>query len=121
MKKFVFSLNVLYEVKKAQKERLQTELAAAEAIYRAAVERKAELEKTLEERKEEFEARASAGMHGTRASEGHAVIRGDQNAQGGPEESRKALREANQRRNELVSVFKKSGLDKLDDSSTPNT
>jgi len=115
MKKFVFSLNALYEVKKAQKDRLQTELAAAEAIYRAAVERKADLERTLEERKAEFEAKASEGMT-VGDLKGYAVYFEEmqERIKAAGREVDRALREANQRRNELVSVFKEiKVLDKL--------
>lgn len=107
MKKFVFSLNALYEVKKAQKDRLQTELAAAEAIYRAAVERKAGLEKTLEDRKDEFETKASDGMT-VSDLKGYAVYFEEmqERIKAAVKEVDRALREANHRRNELVSVFK---------------
>jgi flagellar FliJ protein len=107
MKKFVFSLNALYEVKKTQKDRLQTELAAAEAVHRAAVQRKDELERTLEDRKDEFEAKASGGMT-VSDLKGYAVYfeeMQDRIKAAGKEVDR-ALREVNQRRNELVSIFK---------------
>ena len=107
MKKFVFSLNALYEVKKTHKDRLQTELAAAEAIYRAAIERKADLEKTLEDRKNEFETKAADGMT-VGDLKGYAVYFEEmqERIKTAGKEVDHALREVNQRRNELVSVFK---------------
>jgi flagellar FliJ protein len=107
MKKFVFSLNALYEVKKAQKDRLQTELAAAEAVYRAALERKTELEQTLEDRKDEFETKASGGMT-VSDLKGYAVYFEEmqERIKAAGKEADRALREVNQRRNELVAIFK---------------
>ena len=107
MKKFVFSLNALYDLKKTQKDRLQAEFAAAEAAYRAAVERKANLEKTLDDKKEEFEKKASNGMtvsdlHGYDA---YFEELQDRIKAAGKDVDR-ALREVNQKRNELVAVFK---------------
>ncbi|NLA87654.1 MAG: flagellar export protein FliJ [Clostridiales bacterium] len=107
MKKFTFSLNALYEVKKAQKDRLQTALAAAEATYRAAVEKKANLENTLEDRKDEFESKASAGMT-VSDLKGYAIYFEEmqERIKAAGKEVDRAFREVNQRRNELVSVFK---------------
>jgi flagellar FliJ protein len=115
VKRFVFSLNALYEVKKTHKDRLQTELAAAEAVYRAAVERKADLEITLENRKEEFEAKASSGMT-VSDLKGYAVYFEEmqERIKAAGKEVDRALREVNGRRNELVTVFKEiKVLDKL--------
>jgi flagellar FliJ protein len=62
MKKFVFSLAALFEVKKTQKDKLQAEYTAAEAAYQAAVNKKAALEQTLGEKTQEYEAKAKKGM-----------------------------------------------------------
>lgn len=107
MKKFVFSLNALYEVKKSLKDKLQAELAAAEAVYRAAVEKKENLEKTLDEKKADFEAKASNGMT-VNDLQGYAIYFEDmqERIKTAGKEVDRALRDVNQRRNELVSVFK---------------
>lgn len=107
MKKFVFSLNALYEVKKTQKDRLQTEFAAAEALHKAAVERKTGLEKTLDDRKEEYERKASAGMT-VSDLKGYAVYFEEMQdrIKAAGKEVDKTLREVNLKRNELVSIFK---------------
>lgn len=107
MKKFVFSLNALFEVKKTQKNKLQAEFAAAEAAYRVAVEKKAELEKTLDDKKEEFEVKAANGMtvSDLQGYDAYFEEMQDRIKAAGKEVDR-ALREANQKRNELVAIFK---------------
>jgi len=107
MKKFVFSLNSLYEVKKTQKDKLQAELAALEAIYRAAVEKKTNLEKTLEEKKKEFELKAASGMIVSDLQGYSAYFEElEEYILTAGKEVDKALRDVSQKRNELVSIFK---------------
>jgi flagellar protein FliJ len=107
MKKFVFSLNALYEVKKTQRDKHQTEYAAAEAAYRAAVKRKENLEKTLDEKKDEYEVRAKNGMT-VGDLQGYDIwfeeLQGLIKTAGF--EVERALREANHKRDELVAVYK---------------
>jgi flagellar protein FliJ len=107
MKKFVFSLSALYEVKKTQKDKLQTEFAAAEAAYRAAAEKKTSLENTLAEKKNEFEVKASTGMT-VSDLRGYAFYFEEMQEyiKAAASEADKALREANHKRSELVSIFK---------------
>lgn len=107
MKRFAFSLKALYEVKKTQKDKLQAELAAAEAGYRAAVKKKSSMEKTLEEKKEEFEVKASNGMtvNDLKGYDDYFEELQEHIKAAGKEVDR-TLREANLKRNELVSVFK---------------
>lgn len=62
MKKFAFSLNALFDVKKALRDKVQAELAAAEALYREAVAKKDGLEKTLQDAKTVYEFKAKQGM-----------------------------------------------------------
>ncbi len=107
MKKFVFTLNALYEVKKTQRDKIQAEYAAAEAAYRAAVEKKDTLEKTLDEKKEEHEIKARNGMtvgdllgYDNYFEELQGRIKAASN------EVDRALRAVNQKRNELVTIFK---------------
>jgi flagellar FliJ protein len=107
MKKFVFSLNALYEVKKTLRDKVQAEYAAAEAAYKAAVERKESLERTLDEKKEEYEIKAKKGMT-VGDLQGYdnwfEELQGRIKAAG--LEVERALREANHKRNELIAVFK---------------
>lgn len=107
MKKFVFSLNALYEVKKAQRDKLQVEYAEAEAAYKLAAEKKAGLEKTLDEKKAEYEVRAKNGMTvgDLQGYDNYFEELMDAIRLAGIEEDR-ALREANNKRGELVAVFK---------------
>ena len=107
MKKFVFSLNALYEVKKTQKDRLQAEFAAAEAAHRVAAQKKADLEKTLDDKKEEFEKKASNGITVSELNGYDAYFEEMQERiKAAGKEVDRTLREVNQRRNELVAVFK---------------
>ena len=62
MKKFVFSLNSLYELKKTLKDKIQGEYAAAEAALSKAIEEKAILDRTFLEKSEEYEAKLKKGM-----------------------------------------------------------
>ncbi len=62
MKKFVFPLNSLYELKKTLKDKIQGEYAAAEAALSKAIEEKAILDRTFSEKSEEYEAKLKAGM-----------------------------------------------------------
>jgi len=107
MKKFVFSLNALYEVKKALRDKLQAEFAEAEAAYRAAAEKKAGLEKTLDERKAEYEIKAKNGMTvgDLQGYDNYFEEMMEAIKLAGFEEDR-ALREVNRKRGELVAVFK---------------
>lgn len=107
MKKFVFTLNALFDVKKTQKDKLQAELGAAEAAHRAAVEKKAGLESTLDHKKEEFEKKASGGMTvSDLTGYDYYFEEMQERIKTAGKEVDKAQREVNQKRNELVSVFK---------------
>ncbi len=107
MKKFVFSLRALFDVKKAQKDKLQAEYAAAEAAHRAAVRKKEELESTLSEKTKEYEEKARKGMTVADLT-GYAIYLQElqeQIKQAAIAVDR-ARREAELRRNELVTVHK---------------
>ncbi len=107
MKKFVFSLNALHELKKTQKDKLQAELGAAEAVYRTAVVKKEGLERTLDNGKVEFEEKASNGMTVSALKGYDAYFEEMQDhIKIAVKEVDKALREVNQKRVELVSIFK---------------
>lgn len=107
MKKFVFSLNALYEVKKSQKDKIQAEYAAAEAAYRAALQKKENMEKTLADKKELFEIKAAEGMT-VSDFKGYAEYFEEmqEHIKAAAIESEKAQREVSHKRNELVAVFK---------------
>ena len=107
MKKFVFSLGALYEVKKTQRDRLQGEYAAAEEAHRAAVRKKESLERTLEEKKAEYELKARNGItvadllgYDNYFEEQLGLIKTAE------KDVEKALAEANRRRDALIAVFK---------------
>ena len=107
MKKFVFSLNALYEVKKKLRDKLQAEYAAAEAIHRAAVRKKEGLEHMLDEKKTEYELRAKSGMtvadlmfYDNYFEDLQGQIKAAE------KETERALSEVNHKRGELVAVFK---------------
>jgi flagellar FliJ protein len=107
MKKFVFSLSALFDVKKTLRDKLQGEYAAAEAAYRAAVEKKEALEKTLDEKKEEYEVKTKKGMTVGDLQGYDAYFEEMQGRiKAAARDVEKALREANQKRSELVAVFK---------------
>lgn len=115
MKKFQFSLSALYNVKKMQRDKLQAEFAAAEVAHRAAVEKKAALEKTLDDKQSEFEEKASGGMT-VGDINGYAVYFEElqERIKAAGLDAERALREVNQKRGELVAVFKEiKVLDKL--------
>ncbi|SHH83774.1 flagellar FliJ protein [Sporobacter termitidis DSM 10068] len=107
MKKFVFSLNALYDVKKTLRDKLQAEYAAAEAAHRAAVERKESLENTLDEKKEEHEQKAKNGMTVSELL-GYDVYFEElqERIKAAALAVDRALQEVNRKRNELVAVFK---------------
>lgn len=107
MKKFVFSLGALYEVKKTLKDKIQAEYAAAEAIYKAAAERKLNLEWTLDKKREEYEYKARSGMT-VGDMQGYIVyfVEMQEQIKAAEYEAERALKEANHKRNELISVFK---------------
>lgn len=107
MKKFVFSLSALYEVKKTLKDKIQAEYAAAEAIYKAAAERKLNLELTLDKKREEYEYKARSGMT-VGDMQGYIVyfVEMQEQIKAAEYEAERALKEANHKRNELISVFK---------------
>jgi flagellar FliJ protein len=107
MKKFVFTLNALYEVKKTLRDKLQGEYAAAEALYRAALHKKEELERTLDVKKEEYEVRARKGMT-VGDLLGYDIYFEELQGQikAAEKEVGRALLEANRKRGELVAVFK---------------
>ena len=107
MKKFTFSLSALYDVKKTQRDKLQGEHAAAAAVHRAAVERKESLEKTLHEKKEEYELKAKNGMTVSDLlgyDNYFEELQGEIKTAGMDIE--RALQEVNRKMNELVAVFK---------------
>lgn len=62
MKKFVFSLHALLEVKEAQKEKLQAEFAAAKAELERTIAHKAALEQKCAEESKVFEANIKVGI-----------------------------------------------------------
>lgn len=107
MKKFVFSLSALFDVKKTAKDKLQAEFAAAEAALAAAIRKKEGLEQTLEDKTEEYEQKARKGM--TVSDIGGYTIYFEE-LQGlikaAAREVDKAQKEANFKRNELIAVFK---------------
>ena len=107
MKKFIFSLNALYDVKKTLRDKIQAEYAAAEAAYRAAVRKKEELERTLDEKKEEYEQKARQGMT-VGDLLGYDIYFEELQGQivAAEKEADRALAEVNRKRNELVAVFK---------------
>lgn len=107
MKKFVFSLSALYEVKKTLKDKIQAEYAAAEAIYKAAAEKKLNLELTLDKKREEYEYKARSGMT-VGDMQGYIVyfVEMQEQIKAAEYEAERALKEANHKRNELISVFK---------------
>lgn len=107
MKKFSFTLQALYDVKKTQKDKLQAEYAAAYANYIAALEMKNKLEKTLSDKTTEYESKARNGMT-VSGLNGYALYFEDLRGQVKEAEraSDKAFREANNKRDELTAVFK---------------
>lgn len=107
MKKFVFSLGALYEVKKTLKDKIQAEYAAAEAAYKAAAEKKLELELTLDKKREDYELKAKNGMT-IGNMQGYAVyfVEMQERIKAADMEAERAQKEANHKRNELISIFK---------------
>lgn len=107
MKKFVFTLNALYEVKKTLRDKVQAEFAAAEAHYNSLLEKKRLLERTLDEKTAEYEVKAKSGMT-VADMQGYIIYFEEMQDQikTADRDVEKALREATNKRNELVSVFK---------------
>lgn len=107
MKKFVFSLSALYEVKKSLQDKVRAEYAAAEAVYKAADEKKYNLELTLNEKSEEYEGKTKNGMSVGRM-QGYTVYFVDmqERIKEAARETERALKEATQKRSELITVFK---------------
>lgn len=62
MKKFIFSLYSLYEIKKTLKEKLQAEFTVAQTVLENAVNRKIFLEQTLNNERDLYEEKAKKGM-----------------------------------------------------------
>lgn len=107
MKKFVFSLNSLFDLKKTQKDKIQGEYAAANAVYQAALKKKETLERTQHEKSEEYETKARQGMT-VFDMQGYVVYLRELQEQIklAVRETEKALREAEIKRNELINVHK---------------
>lgn len=107
MKKFVFSLNSLYELKKTLKDKIRAEYAAAEAALDKAVKEKELLDRAFAEKNEEYEAKIKKGMV---VSDIQSYVNFFEELQ---EQIRAALQEilraqkaADEKREELVEVFK---------------
>ncbi len=107
MKKFVFSLNSLYELKKTLKDKIRAEYAAAEAALDKAVKEKELLDRAFAEKNEEYEAKIKKGMI---VSDIQSYVNFFEELQ---EQIRAALQEivraqkaADEKREELVEVFK---------------
>lgn len=116
MKKFVFSLSALLELKLAGKEKLRAEYAAAEAAAELARQRRQELEQKQAWESAEFEKRCRMGMAACDVSHGMLYLRQLQEAvaAAGQEEAR-AKREAAAKQNELVEVHREvKSLEKLE-------
>ena len=107
MKKFVFSLNSLFELKKTLKDKIRAEYAAAEAVLDKAVKEKEMLDRTFSEKNEEYEAKLKKGM----------IVSDIQSYVNFFEELQELIREAllkiiraqkvaDEKRDELVSIFK---------------
>lgn len=62
MKKFAFSLDSLYELKKTMKDKIQAEYAAAEAVLAEKTRKKEALEKKLLEDRASYEDKVKKGM-----------------------------------------------------------
>jgi flagellar protein FliJ len=62
MKKFIFSLDAVYELKKTLKDKLQAEYAAAEAVLKSAIQKKNDLDRILSQKSEEYELKLKKGM-----------------------------------------------------------
>ena len=62
MKRFVFSLDSVYELKKTLKDKIQAEYAAAEAVLDKAIKHREFLDRTLLEKTEEYESKLRKGM-----------------------------------------------------------
>ncbi|UOO37328.1 flagellar export protein FliJ [Oscillospiraceae bacterium CM] len=117
MKKFMFSLGALYDVKKAEKDARQAQFAAATAALEAAKARKEALEKTHKEKKAQYEQQAKAGMT-VSDFKGYAVYFEEllETIQKAGREVDRAAREVEARRGELVAVHKEiKVLEKLYD------
>jgi flagellar export protein FliJ len=107
MKKFVFSLSALFDVKKTAKDKLRAEFAAAEAMLQAAVRKKESLEKALDDKTAEYEQKAKKGLTVSDIG-GYALYFEELQGQikAAARDVDKAQKETNIKRNELIGVFK---------------
>ncbi len=107
MKKFVFSLNSLYELKKTLKDKIQAEYAAAEAALDKALREKDILDRMFSEKSEEYEAKLKKGMI---VSDIQSYINFFEELQerirAAQAEINRAQKAADAKREELVEVFK---------------
>lgn len=115
MKKFVFSLYALFEMKKTQKDQLQTEYAEAEALLDQALREKAALDKVCADESERYEAKVKKGI--TAGDIGaHAVYFADlrEKIAAAAGHAAFAQEEAARKQTALIEVFKEvKSLEKL--------
>lgn len=116
MKKFVFSLRALLELKLAGKERLRAEYASAEAAAAEALRRRQALEQKQACEGAEFEKRCRLGMAACDVSLGMLYLKQLQEAVTAAEQSEaRAAREAAAKQTELVEVHREvKSLEKLE-------
>lgn len=107
MKKFAFSLSSLFDIKKTLKDKIQAEYVAAEAFYRAAVEKQERLEQTFADKTQEYEIKAKNGMT-VSDLKGYTFYFQElqERIKTAGHEADKAQREAESKRQELVNVHK---------------
>lgn len=107
MKKFVFSLNSLFELKKTLKDKAQAEYAAAAAALQNAVKAKEALERLFAEKTAEYEAKLRKGIAvGDIGSYGRFFDELGERIKAAQAEIIRAQRVADAKREELTEVFK---------------
>ncbi len=117
MKKFVFQLDALYQVKRARKDQLQKEYSEAAALYHAALEKKDALDSALEAESVRYEARAKKGMTAGELLAGSAFFADLQKRRkSAAADAERARRHAEGRQRELLEAFQDiKALEKLQD------